>query len=85
MNWKRIVGKILKTPLVALGIIGIPASAYAAYTKIADISYGATVIFVIISIAYFVGFYMDRSGWFESKTTKIVEENQDEQYSYPTN
>lgn len=63
MNTKRIIGKILKAPLVLLGIAGIGASIYAAYNNIEGITYGTTVMFTIITIAYFVGFRMDKSTW----------------------
>lgn len=63
MNTKRIIGKICKAPLVLLGLAAAPASAYAAANNISGITYGTTVMFTIITIAYFVGFRIEKSTW----------------------
>lgn len=71
MDKKRIFGKLLKAPLVLLGLAGAPASAYAAYNNIGGITYATTVLFVFIAIAYFAGFYLDRSGWLQDKIKAV--------------
>ena len=74
MNKNRIIGKILKAPLVLLGLAGVPASAYAAANDIGGITFATTGLFAVIAIAYFAGFYLDRQGWLQDKTEVVVEE-----------
>ena len=73
MNTKRIIGKICKAPLVLLGLAAAPASAYAAANNIGGITYATTALFVAIIIAYYAGFYLDRTGWLEDKINAAKE------------
>jgi hypothetical protein len=52
---KRIIGWSLKVPMLLLFLISLGASVYAAYNKIANITYASSIIFFIVLILYILG------------------------------
>jgi len=55
-----ILDKILKAPLILLGISGFAAGIYAAYYKISGVTWGAPITLGIIVILYFIGSFIGR-------------------------
>lgn len=59
-NNKKIIGMILKAPLIILVIASFFVSVYAAYKNLYGISYGTCLLFGIIIVLYFIGVLLAR-------------------------
>lgn len=60
MNVKKIIGVILMLPLILIVLASFGASIYAAYMKMAGITYASSVIIGTCIILYIIGRYLSR-------------------------
>ncbi len=58
VNKSKILGYIFQAPLLITFLASLGASAYAAYNKIAGVTYATTVFFSIMVVLYGVGVYL---------------------------
>lgn len=60
MKFKTILGIILRIPLFLIVFGSFGASIYAAYYKVAGITYASSVVIGVSIVLYFIGSYISR-------------------------
>lgn len=60
-NWKKILGGILRAPLILLVLFSWGSSIYAAYEKIQGITYAVPIIYTIVIALYIIGLLIKKN------------------------